>query len=138
MHFASLISNNNSNTPVRWPVKQNFFKGKTSGKAVHQSETVRFEKNIFVSLTCNISWFLNDRNICFLLSKIKIWWSSAMIKISFLRIGYPQLRPPQKNSDFDGFSLFLEKLEIFLWTIFWKLIVHDLKNFSSTFKGGHL
>ena len=40
-----------------------------SGKAVPcggtKSETVRFEKNTFVTLNCNISWFLNDKNIFF-------------------------------------------------------------------------
>ena len=34
-----------------------------------------------------------------------------MIAISFLRIVYPQLRPPQKNNNFDSVSFFLEKLE---------------------------
>ena len=37
-----------------------------------QSETVRFEKNPFVTLNCNISWFLNDRNKIFLLLKIEV------------------------------------------------------------------
>ena len=40
-----------------------------------------------------------------------------MIKILFSRIVYPQLRPPQKNNDFDGFSHFLEKLDIFVENI---------------------
>ena len=88
----------------------------------------QIRKKPFVTLNCNISWFLNDRNIFFLLSKKKIRWSSAMMKISFLGIVCPQQRPPQNNNNFYSFSHFRGKLDTFLQTIFWKLIEHDSSN----------
>ena len=46
-----------------------------------------------------------------------------------------KLCPPQKNEDFDGFSHFLEKLDIF-GNIFWKFIEDDLNNFILYSQGG--
>ena len=84
-----------------------------------QSETVRFEKNIFFTLNSNISWFLNDKSKIFPVMKKGIWSNSPIIKIFMLKIVYPPLRQPQKDHDFDGFLHFLEKLERSLWTVFW-------------------
>ena len=50
---------------------------------------------------------------------------------------YPQLQPPQKSYELDGFSYFLEKLETYLGLILWNIIEffhrNKYRNFSLYF-----
>ena len=82
-----------------------------------QSETARLKKNTFVTMNCNISWFFDHGNVFFVIQQSDLM-KLRYDKNIFYRIVYPQLRPPHKNKDFDGFSLFLEKLETFFEQIF--------------------